>query len=59
MPGAEDEEDELAASDKSSSSEKEIEGTCWGDAAGDAAGAAATAATGGGKGWAIYIGIAM
>ena len=56
MPGAEDEEDELVASDGSSSSEREIEGTCWGDVAGDVAGAAAT---GGGKEWAIYIRMAM
>ena len=47
LPGAEDEEDELEASDGSSSSESEMEGTyCGGDAGGTIAGAAVAAAGG-------------
>ena len=57
-PGAEDEEDELVASDRSLSSSREIEGTCWGGDASGVAGATAAVA-GGGKGCAIYSGIAM
>ena len=54
--GAEDEEEELVASERLSSSEREIEGTCWG---GEAGGTTGVAAGGGGKGCAISNGMTM
>ena len=51
-------EEELVASEGSSSSEREIEGTCWGGQARGTIGVA-TAAVGGGNRCAMYSGMIM